>query len=298
MSRLTGKVAVVTGGASGMGRATVMRFLADGAKVVVADLNEANGQETLSVAKTQGHGDDIAFIRCDVAKESDVAAMVAEAVRRFGRLDIAYLNAGVGGAFGPIAETSVEDWDYTFAVLVRSVFLGMKHASSAMRKLGDGGVILVTASIAGMVGGGGSHAYSAAKASVISLIENVAAELGPHRIRVVGIAPGVISTPLLHRGKPERYEAQFRRQPWPDRGEPEVIADVASFLVSDEARFITGETVKVDGGLLAQGVALFGSGRDSTFLKSAGVNRGTTGEAMVVRHLEPHAEKPQAEKKS
>src|SRR6476619_3153646 len=147
MSRLTGKVAVVTGGASGMGRATVMRFLADGAKVVVADLNEANGQETLSVAKAQGHGDDIAFVRCDVANEADVAAMVAEAVRRFGRLDIAYLNAGVGGAFGPIAETSVEDWDYTFAVLVRSVFLGMKHASQAMKKHG-GGVILVTASIA------------------------------------------------------------------------------------------------------------------------------------------------------
>jgi len=287
MTRLAGRVAVVTGGASGLGRATVMRFLADGAKVVVADLNEKNGAETLAVAKAQGHTDDIAFVRCDVAREDDVAATVAEAEKRFGRLDIAYLNAGVGGAFGPIAETSVEDWDYTFAVLVRSVFLGMKHASSAMRKLGDGGVILVTASIAGMVGGGGSHAYSAAKAAVISLIENVASELGPHRIRVVGIAPGVISTPLLHRGKPERYEAQFRRQPWPDRGEPEVIADVAAFLVSDEARFITGETVKVDGGLLAQGVALFGTGKDSTFLRTAGVNRGTTGEAMVVRHLEP-----------
>ncbi|MFI5029434.1 MAG: SDR family NAD(P)-dependent oxidoreductase [Reyranellales bacterium] len=291
MSRLAGKVAVVTGGASGMGRSTVMRFLADGAKVVVADLNEANGKETLSVAKAQGHGDDIAFVRCDVANEADVSAMVAEAVRRFGRLDIAYLNAGVGGAFGPIAETSVEDWDYTFAVLVRSVFLGMKHASSAMRKLGDGGVILVTASIAGMVGGGGSHAYSAAKASVISLIENVAAELGPHRIRVVGIAPGVISTPLVHRGRPEKFEKQFNHQPWPDRGEPEAIADVASFLVSDEARFITGETIKVDGGLLAQGIALWGTGRDNVFQKSAGVNRGTTGEAMVVRHLEPQAEK-------
>jgi NAD(P)-dependent dehydrogenase (short-subunit alcohol dehydrogenase family) len=287
MTRLAGKVAIVTGGASGMGRATVMRFLADGARVVVADLNEANGAETLAVAKAQGHGDSLCFVRCDVAKEADVAATVAEAVKRFGRLDVAYLNAGVGGAFGPIAETSVEDWDYTYAVLVRSVFLGMKHASLAMRKLGDGGVILVTASIAGMVGGGGSHAYSSAKAAVISLIENVAAELGPHHIRVVGIAPGVISTPLLHRGRPERYEAQFRRQPWPDRGEPEVIADVASFLVSDEARFITGETVKVDGGLLAQGLALFGTGQESVFLKTAGVNRGTTGEAMVVRHLEP-----------
>jgi NAD(P)-dependent dehydrogenase (short-subunit alcohol dehydrogenase family) len=284
MTRLLGKVAIVTGGASGMGRATVMRFLADGAKVVVADLNEANGAETVSVAKANGHGEQVAFVRCDVAKEADVAALVAEAEKRFGRLDIAYLNAGVGGAFGPIAETSVDDWDYTFAVLTRSVFLGMKHASQAMKKHG-GGVILVTASIAGMVGGGGSHAYSAAKAAVISLIENVAAELGGDRIRVVGIAPGVISTPLVHRGRPEKYEKQFSHQPWPDRGEPEVIADVASFLVSDEARFITGETIKVDGGLLAQGIALWGTGKDNTFMKSAGVNRGTTGEAMVVRNL-------------
>jgi NAD(P)-dependent dehydrogenase (short-subunit alcohol dehydrogenase family) len=286
MSKLAGKVAIVTGGASGMGRATVMRFLAEGAKVMVADLNEANGAETLAVARAHGHADGIAFLRCDVAKEADVAQVVAETVKRFGRLDIAFLNAGVGGAFGPIAETSVEDWDYTFAVLVRSVFLGMKHASLAM-KAGGGGVILATASIAGMVGGAGPHAYSAAKAAVISLIENVAAELGPHRIRVVGIAPGVISTPLLHRGKPERYEAQFKRQPWPDRGEPEVIADVAAFLCSDDARFITGETIKVDGGLLAQGMALFGTGKDATFIRTAGVNRGTTGEAMVVRHLEP-----------
>jgi NAD(P)-dependent dehydrogenase (short-subunit alcohol dehydrogenase family) len=274
-----------------MGRATVLRFLAEGAKVVVADLNEANGQEVLAIAKAQGHGDDVTFVRCDVANEAFVAEMVAEAVKRFGRLDIAYLNAGVGGAFGPIAETSVEDWDYTFAVLARSVFLGMKHTSQAMRKLGHGGVILVTASIAGMVGGGGSHAYSAAKAAVISLIENVAAELGPHRIRVVGIAPGVISTPLVHRGRPEKFQKQFSHQPWPDRGEPDVIADVAAFLVSDEARFITGETIKVDGGLLAQGIALWGMGRDNTFLRSAGVNRGTTGEAMVVRHLEPQSEK-------
>jgi NAD(P)-dependent dehydrogenase (short-subunit alcohol dehydrogenase family) len=213
MSKLAGKVAIVTGGASGMGRASVMRFVAEGAKVMIADLNEANGAETLAIARAQGHADAVAFVRCDVAKESDVTQVVAETVKRFGRLDIAFLNAGVGGAFGPIAETSVEDWDYTFAVLARSVFLGMKHASLAMRKLGNGGVILATASIAGMVGGAGPHAYSAAKAAVISLIENVAAEMGPHRIRVVGIAPGVISTPLLHRGKPERYEAQFRRQP-------------------------------------------------------------------------------------
>jgi len=291
MKRLENKVAIVTGGASGMGRATVMRFLADGAKVLVADLNEANGAETVAVARTNGHGDKVAFIRCDVAKEAEVAAMVTEAEKRFGRLDIAYLNAGVGGAFGPLAETSVEDWDYTFAVLTRSVFLGLKHAVPAIRKHDGGGAILVTASIAGMVGGGGSHAYSAAKAAVISLIEGAAVEFAPDRIRVVGIAPGVISTPLVHRGRPEKFEKQFQHQPWPDRGEPEVIADVASFLVSDEARFITGETIKVDGGLLAQGIALWGMGRDNPFLKTAGVNRGTTGEAMVVRHLQQDEQK-------
>jgi NAD(P)-dependent dehydrogenase (short-subunit alcohol dehydrogenase family) len=291
MTGLKGKVAIVTGGASGMGRATVMRYLADGAKVVVAELNEKNGAETLAVAKAQGHADDIAFVRCDVAREADVAGLVAEAEKRFGRVDIAYLNAGVGGAFGPIAETSVEDWDYTFAVLTRSVFLGMKHASVAMKK-GGGGVILVTASIAGMVGGGGSHAYSAAKAAVISLIENVATELAPDRIRVVGIAPGVISTPLLHRGRPEKYEKQFAYQPWPDRGEPEVIADVAAFLCADAARFITGETVKVDGGLLAQGIGLWGTGADNPFRRTPGVNRGSTGEAMVVRTLQTGEHKP------
>src|SRR5262249_294287 len=136
MQRLSDKVAVVTGGASGMGRATVMRFLADGAKVLVADLNDKNGAETLAVAKRPGHGQRTAFVRCDVSREADVQSVVAEAEQRFGRLDIAYLNAGVGGAFGPIGETTVEDWDYTFAVLTRAIFLGMKHASLAMKKHG------------------------------------------------------------------------------------------------------------------------------------------------------------------
>ena len=294
--QLEGRGAIVTGGASGIGEACSETLAREGASVLITDIDDLRGKEVVArIAKAGGAAH---YLRHDVRDEAAWPGVIAEAEKRFGRLDIAYLNAGVGGAFGPIAETSVEDWDYTFAVLARSVFLGMKHTSSAMRKLGHGGVILVTASIAGMVGGGGSHAYSAAKAAVISLIENVAAELGPHRIRVVGIAPGVISTPLVHRGRPEKFEKQFSHQPWPDRGEPEVIADVASFLVSDEARFITGETIKVDGGLLAQGIALWGTARDNTFLKSAGVNRGTTGEAMVVRHLEPHSEKTQAEKKS
>ncbi len=284
--RLQDKVAIITGGGSGMGRDTVLRFLDEGAKVLVADLNEDNGKETLALARARGQGERIGFIRTDVAEERDAAAMVAEAQRLFGTLDIAYLNAGVGGAFGPIAETTVEGWDYTFAVLTRSVFLGMKHASIAMRFHGRGGAILSTASIAGIVGGGGSHAYSAAKAAVISLTENVAAELAPFRIRVNAIAPGVISTPLVHRGRPEKFEQQFARQPWPERGEGTHIAAAAAFLCSDDARFITGEVLKVDGGLLAQGLALWGAGKDNPFLRTAGVNHGTTGKAMEVRRLD------------
>ena len=275
--RLQDKVAIITGGGSGMGRDTVLRFLEDGARVLVADINEDNGRETVALGKAQGYGDRVAFTRCDVAEERDVAAMVAAAEATFGTLDIAYLNAGVGGAFGPIGETAVEGWDYTFAVLVRSVFLGMKHASLAIRRHDRGGALLTTASIAGMIGGAGSHAYSAAKAAVISLTENVAAELAPHRIRVNAIAPGIISTPLFHRGKPEKYEAQFTRQPWPERGEGKHIATVAAFLCSDDARFITGETVKVDGGLLAQGLTLWGAGADNPLLRAPGVNYGSTG---------------------
>ena len=283
--RLDGKVAIVTGGASGMGRDTVLRFLDEGAKVMIADLNEANGAQALATAAAHGAGDRAGFVRADVASEADVAAMVQQTEQRFGSLDIAFLNAGVGGAFGPIAETTVDEWDYTFAVLVRSVFLGMKHASAAMRRHGRGGAILSTASIAGLYGGAGSHAYSAAKAAVVNLTRNVAAELGPHRIRVNAIAPGAISTPLLHRGRPERYQEQLTRQPWPETGEGKHIASVAAFLCSDDARFVTGETVVVDGGLTAQGIMMWGAGNDNPFLRKAGLNRGTTGEQSMVRDV-------------
>jgi len=283
--RLEGKVAIITGGASGMGRDTVLRFIEEGARVVIADLNEANGRRLLDEIAKQGMASHAEFVRADVASEADNRAMVEAAEQRFGTLDIAYLNAGVGGAFGPIADTTVEEWDYTFAVLVRSVFLGIKHASTAMRRHERGGVILATASIAGLYGGSGSHAYSAAKAAVVNLTRNVAAELGPYFIRVNAIAPGAISTPLLHRGKPEKYQQQLTRQPWPEIGEGKHIAAVAAFLCSDDARFVTGETVVVDGGLAAQGLAMWGSGRDNPFLRKAGVDHGSTGEAIKVRDV-------------
>jgi NAD(P)-dependent dehydrogenase (short-subunit alcohol dehydrogenase family) len=279
-AKFEGKVAVVTGGGSGIGRAATLRFVRDGARVVVADYNEAAARETAAMAGS----DRCAVVRADVALEADNAATARAAIANFGRLDFAFLNAGVGGAFGPIADTTVEEWDYTFAVLVRGVFLGIKHCSTAMRRNGDaGGAIVSTASVAGLQGGAGSHAYSAAKAAVINLTKNVAVELAQHRIRVNAVAPGTISTPLLHRGKPEKYAEVLSRQPWPDTGAPEHLADVVAFLCSHDARFVTGETIAVDGGLIARGLALWGSGADNVMTKRAGVDRGSTGEPVSVR---------------
>ena len=149
MGRLQNKVAVVTGGASGMGRATVLRFLDEGAKVVIADFNAATGEDTVAEAARGGYADAVRFIRTDVAKEADIEAMIRLARDAFGSVDIVFNNAGVGGAIGPLTETTVDAWDYTFDVLAKGVFLGIKHAARAMREQGRGGSIINTASIAG-----------------------------------------------------------------------------------------------------------------------------------------------------
>jgi NAD(P)-dependent dehydrogenase (short-subunit alcohol dehydrogenase family) len=171
MGRLDNKVAVITGAASGIGRGTAIRFAVEGASVVIADLNEEGG--AASVRECRENGGTAIFHKTDVAAESDIQALVARAVKEFGKLDIIYNNAGLVGATGSIEATSVEDWDRTFAVLTRGVFLGMKHAIPEMRKIG-GGSIIFTASIAGLSGGYGTHAYSGAKAAVVNLTRSVA----------------------------------------------------------------------------------------------------------------------------
>jgi NAD(P)-dependent dehydrogenase (short-subunit alcohol dehydrogenase family) len=158
-NQLEGRVAVITGAASGMGLATAARFVAEGAKVVVADVNADAGQ-----AAADQLGPSARFTRCDVSVEDDVAAAVALATDAFGRLDIMFNNAGIGGAFGPVTELEVEHWDATFAVLVRGVFLGIKHAARVLTAQGQGGSIINTASVAGLGGGAGPQAYSAAGA--------------------------------------------------------------------------------------------------------------------------------------
>jgi NAD(P)-dependent dehydrogenase (short-subunit alcohol dehydrogenase family) len=284
--RLDGTVAIITGGASGIGRASVLAFLREGARVVSGDLNEASLAETAALASVQGHANRLASLRVDVSAEQDVAALVGHAVERFGGLDCIFNNAGVGGAFGPIGETTAEEWDFTFAVLVRGVFLGVKHASNRMKAQARGGSVINTASIAGMGGGAGPHAYSAAKAAVAHLSRAVSAELAAHRIRVNAIAPGMIKTPLAA-GRREDAWARLvqEKQPWPEPGMPQHIADAALFLASEDSRFITGQVLVVDGGLTAQGPDLFGHGAGSRLLRKAGLNTGSTGLPGSVREV-------------
>lgn len=249
---LSGRTAIVTGGASGIGAATVQRFVAEGASVLVADLDETAGR-----AVAEANGDRAAFLRVDVSVEADVAAMVAEAQDRFGGLDVLFNNAGFGGALGPVAETSVEDFDLTFDVLVKSVFLGLKHAAPVLMAQGSGSVIN-TASIAGLRAGWSPHLYAAAKAAVLHLTSTVALELASAGVRCNAICPGFIATPLAY-GRPDADEEQLAGmraasgsgQPLGRVGEPADIAAMALFLASDESAWITGQEFVVDGGLSA-----------------------------------------------
>ena len=278
--------ALISGGASGIGRATAERLLAAGWRVVIADYNAATGKAALEALAAQ-HRDRVDFVRTDVSREADVEAAVRRASDRFGRLDFVFNNAGVGGAFGPVTDLEVDDWDYTFAVLVRGVFLGTKHAARLMQRQGTGGAIVNTGSIAGMAGGGGPQAYSAAKAAVIHFTRMIAPELAPHRIRVNSISPGVIHTPLVDTGKRDVRAAIDGVQPWADLGQPDDIARVVEFLAGDGSRFMTGENVVIDGGLLAAGVRLDDRlGGNPGLRGKAGVNRGTTGEAHGVRRVD------------
>ena len=195
MGRLDGKVAVITGAASGIGRGTAVRFAGEGAAVVIADLNDEGG--AAAVRECKENGGRAVFQKTDVTSEASVKAMVDRAVKEFGRLDITFNNAGLGGALGSIEQTTVEDWDRTFAVLTRGVFLGIKHSVAEMRKAG-GGSIISTASVAGLAGGYGPHAYSAAKSGVVNLTRSIALELAKDKIRVNCICPGGINTPIFN----------------------------------------------------------------------------------------------------
>jgi NAD(P)-dependent dehydrogenase (short-subunit alcohol dehydrogenase family) len=271
MTELQGKVAIITGGASGMGKAASILFAKEGANVVVADLNVKGGEEVAALASAGGKV--CVFQRTDVSEETDVKALVARAVAEFGGLDIMFNNAGIGGAVGPLEEISVEDWDKTQAVCLRGVFLGIKHSVGAMRARG-GGAIVNTASIAGVWGYPTLHAYSAAKAGVVNLTRSAALEFAADGIRVNCIAPGGVATPILGAIgiNKETVEATLARgQPVPRAGQPEDIAYAALYFAGPHAGFVTGHTLVVDGGAV--------SGPAGTY-RRAGDERRATAQRM------------------
>ena len=251
MRRLDGKVAVVTGGASGIGEASVRLFHQEGARVVVADVQADRGK-----ALADALGDGVVFQQTDVSREADVEAMIARATDAFGRLDVLFNNAGFVGTSGPIEETPVDAFDATLAVLLRGVFLGMKHATPVM-KAQRAGSIVSTASVAALRAGLGPHAYSVAKAAVVHLTRSVALELAEFDIRVNCICPGGVVTPLLTQAIPGENAEQVvadalaQMHPLKRACRPEDIAQAALWLASDESGFVTAETLVVDGGMTA-----------------------------------------------
>jgi NAD(P)-dependent dehydrogenase (short-subunit alcohol dehydrogenase family) len=251
MARLDSKVAVITGAASGIGRGTALCLAREGAAVVAADLNSQGGERV--IGEIAAAGGRAVFQHTDVTSEADIKSAVDRAVKEYGRLDIMFNNAGLVGAVGPIEAVSAEDWDKTVAVLMRSVFLGIKYAVEPMRKSG-GGSIISTSSVAAFLPGLYGAAYAASKGAVISLTRAAAMQLGRDRIRVNCICPGVISTPIWGAipGMDDPAilaQALGHAQTIPRVGQPEDIASMVLFLAGDESQWITGQALVVDGGL-------------------------------------------------
>ena len=249
MGEMDGKVAVVTGGASGIGEATVGLFIEEGAKVVIADMQQERGEALASEL-----GNMATFVQVEVRQEEQVKSAIDTAVEDWGRLDCIFNNAGFGGVLGPVEDIPVEEFDMSFDVLVRGVFLGMKHAIPFMKKQGSGSIIN-TGSIAAVTAGRGPLIYSVCKAAVVQLSKVTAMSLGANSIRVNAICPGYIATPLSTNtvGRPdekieERIQGMEYQQPIPRVGRPEDIANMALYLASDRSSFITGQAIVVDGG--------------------------------------------------
>jgi NAD(P)-dependent dehydrogenase (short-subunit alcohol dehydrogenase family) len=247
--RLEDKVAVITGGASGIGRETARRYIAEGAKVVLGDLNEALLQQT-----AEELGDSATTCAGDVTTEADVERLVATAVETHGRVDIGVNCAGLG-TLGPVTDLTVEQWDLVLDVCLKGVFLATKHEARAMQAAGTPGVIINIASINARQPGQGMAAYCTAKAGVEMFTRVAALELGPSQIRVCGIGPGLVDTPLTQyqRDMTAFRDGYLENIPMGRVGQPTDIAAAATFLASDDASWISGETLFVDGASLTRG---------------------------------------------
>jgi len=248
---LEGKVGLVTGGTSGIGRETAVLFAKAGVKVVVAGRREREGNETIELVRAAG-GEGL-FEKADVSKASEVEALIQKAVERFGRLDLAFNNAGIEGVWVPIVRQSEEDWDRTININLKGVWLCLKYEIKQMLKQGGGGSIVNMASVTGLVGGAGAAAYSASKHGVVGLTKSAALETARSGIRINAVCPAVIETPMGERlfGAPAVHKSVVGLHPIGRFGRPAEIAEAVVWMCSDRASFMTGQSLILDGGFLA-----------------------------------------------
>lgn len=249
---LADKVVFITGASTGIGRATALQFGESKAKVMVADINTDAGLQTAQLITEQGGTAE--FIKCDVAKESDVKAAIEKTVKAFGGLDYAFNNAGIEGHMSPTADCTTEHWNQTLAVNLSGVWHCMKYEIPEMLKRG-GGSIVNCASIAGLVGFQGASAYVASKHAVVGLTKTAALDYAKSKIRINAICPGVIHTPMIDRAtrdNPQMLAILTNAAPIGRMGQPKEISESVIWLCSDAASFVTGQAIAVDGGWVTQ----------------------------------------------
>lgn len=248
---LQGKIALVTGGTSGIGRDTAILFAKAGAKVVVSGRREPEGRETIELVRSAG-GEGL-FVKADVSKASEVEMLIKKIVEQFGRLDIAFNNAGIEGVWVPIVRQSEEDWDRTISINLKGVWLSLKYEIRQMLRQGGGGAIVNMASVVGMVGSAGAAAYSASKHGVLGLTKTAALETARNGIRINAVCPAAIETTMADRlyGNPAVHKHVLGFHPLGRFGKPEEVAEAVLWMCSDRASFMTGQSLVLDGGFLA-----------------------------------------------